>query len=92
MDGVVYERAVEALWAFYEHQEDGTPQRVAMALGRDLDVPVFRADVDKLCEVGALELVDMPTFGDGGSPEVYRVTLKGEQILGERAYPIDRIQ
>ena len=34
MDGAVYERMVEVLWAFYEHQEDGTPQTVAMALGR----------------------------------------------------------
>ena len=91
MDGV-YERAVEVLWAFYDLQEDGTPQRVAMALGRDPDGPVFRGDVDKLCEVGALELVEMPAFGDRGSPEVYRVTLKGEQLLGEWAYPIDRIR
>ena len=88
----VYERAIEVLWAFYDLQEDGTPQRVAMALGRDPDSPVFRGDVDKLYEVGALELVDMPAFGDGGSPEVYRVTLKGEHILGEWAYPIDRIR
>ncbi len=92
MDGVVYERAVEVLWAFYDLQEDGTPQTVAMALGRDPDGPVFRGDVDKLYEVGALELVEMPAFGDGGSPEVYRVTLKGEQLLGEWAYPIDRIR
>ena len=90
MDGVVYERAVEVLWAFYEHQEDGTPQTVAMALGRDPDGPVFRGDVDKLYEVGALELVEMPAFGERGSPEVYRVTLKGEQILREWGYPIDR--
>jgi len=61
-----------------------------MFLERDADGPVFRADLDKLCEVGALELVDIPAFGDLGSPEVYRVTLKGEQLLGERAYPIDR--
>ena len=92
MDGVVYQRAVEVLWAFYDLQEDGTPQRVAMALGRDPDSPVFRGDVDKLYEVEALELVEMPTLGDGGSPEVYRVTLKGEQILREWAYPIDRIR
>ena len=90
MDGVVYERMVEVLWAFYEHQEDGTPQTVAMALGRDPAHPVFRGDVDKLLEVEALELVDMPAFGDLGSPEVYRVTLKGEQLVGERGYPIDR--
>ena len=63
-----------------------------MALGRDPDGPVFRGDVDKLYEVGALELVEMPAFGDGGSPEAYRVTLKGEQLLGEWAYPIDRIR
>ena len=92
MDGVVYERAVEVLWTFYDLQEDGTPQTVAMALGRDPDSPVFRGDVDKLYEVGALELVEMPAFGDRGSPEVYRVTLKGEQLLGEWAYPIDRIR
>ena len=90
MDGVVYERMVEVLWAFYEHQEDGTPQTVAMALGRDPAHPVFRGDVDKQLEVEALELVDMPAFGDLGSPEVYRVTLKGEQLVGERGYPIDR--
>ena len=89
MDGV-YERAVEVLWALYDLQEDGTPQTVAMALGRDPDGPVFRGDVDKLYEVGALELVEMPALGDRGSPEVYRVTLKGEQLLGEWAYPIDR--
>ena len=79
----VYQRAVEVLWAFYDLQEDGTPQTVAMALGRDPDGPVFRGDVDKLYEVGALELVEIPAFGDGGSPEAYRVTLKGEQLLGE---------
>lgn len=90
--GEVYDRAVEVLWAFYEHQDDGTPQTVAMFLERDVDNPVFRADIHKLCEVGALELVDMPTFGDLGSPEVYRVTLEGEQLLGERGYPIDRIR
>ena len=92
MDGVVYERMVEVLWAFYERQEDGTLQTAGMALGRDPDGPVFRGDVDKLLEVEALELVDMPAFGDRGSPEVYRVTLKGEQLLGEWAYPIDRIR
>jgi hypothetical protein len=91
VDGV-YERAVEGLWAFYEHQEDGTLQRVAMALGRDPDGSVFRGDVDKLHEVEALELVDKPAFGDGGSPEVYRVILQGEHLLGERDYPIDRIR
>ena len=90
--GVAYERAVEVLWAFYDLQEDGTPQRVAMALGRDPDSPVFRADIDKLYEVGALELVEMPALGERGSPEVYRVTLKGEHILGERDYPIDRVR
>jgi hypothetical protein len=63
-----------------------------MALGRDPDGPVFRGDVDKLHEVEALELVNKTAFGDGGSPEVYRVTLKGQQLLGERAYPIDRIR
>jgi hypothetical protein len=82
VDGV-YERAVEVLWAFYDLQEGGTPQTVAMALRRDPDGPVFRGDVDKLYEVEALELVEMPALGDGGSPEVYRVTLKGEHILGE---------
>ena len=92
MDGVVYERAVEVLWAFYDLQDDGTPQTVAMALGRDPDGPVFRGDVDKLYEVGALELVDKTAFGDGGSPEVYKVTLKGELLLGEWAYPTDRIR
>ena len=92
MDGVVYERMVEVLWAFYERQEDGTPQTAAMALGRDPDGPVFRGDIDKLCEVEALELVDIPALGDLSSPEVYRVTLKGEQLLGERGYPIDRIR
>ena len=86
----VYGRAVEVLWAFYDHQDDGTPQTVAMFLERDVDGPVFRADVDKLCEVGTLELVDLPAFGDHGSPEVYRVTLTGEQILREWDYPIDR--
>jgi hypothetical protein len=91
VDGV-YERAVEVLWAFYDLQEVGTPQTVAMALGRDPDSPVFRADIDKLYEVGALEVVDMPAFGDRGSPEVYRVTLKGEHLLGERDYPIDRVR
>jgi hypothetical protein len=30
----VYERMVEVLWAFYERQEDGTPQTAAMALVR----------------------------------------------------------
>ena len=88
MDGVVYERAVEVLWAFYDLQEGGTPQ----TLGRDPDGPVFRGDVDKLYEVEALELVEMPALGDGGSPEVYRATLKGELLLGEWAYPIDRIR
>lgn len=88
--GEVYDRAVEVLWAFYEHQDDGTPQTVAMFLERDVDNPVFRADIHKLCEEGALELVDLPAFGDLGSPEVYRVTLAGEQLLRERGYPTDR--
>jgi len=78
------------LWAFYDLQEDGTLQTAAMALGRDPAGPVFRGDIDKLYAVEALELVDIPAFGDRGSPEVYRVTLKGEQLLGERGYPIDR--
>jgi hypothetical protein len=60
--GEVYDRAIEVLRAFYEHQDDGTPQTVAMFLERDVDGPVFRGDVDKLCEVGALELVDIPAF------------------------------
>ena len=83
----VYERAVDVLWGFYEHREAGTPQVVAMALGRDPDGPVFRADVNKLREVGALELVDMPTFGSR-TPEVYRVTPAGEQLLADKDYPV----
>jgi hypothetical protein len=54
----VNRRMIEVLWAFYQHREDGTPETVAMALGRDADGPVFRSDVDKLYEVGAIELVD----------------------------------
>ncbi len=88
----VYESTIEVLWAFYQNREDGTPETVAMALGRDADSPMFLSDVRKLEDVGALELVDMPAFGSLGSPEVYRVTLKGEQLLGEWAYPIDRIR
>jgi len=83
----VYERAVEVLWAFFEHREAGTPQVVAMALGRDPDAPVFRADVNKLREVGALELVDMPAEYVG-TPEVYRVTPEGKQLLREWNYPV----
>ena len=84
----LYGRAVAVLGAFHEHRDDGTPQTVAMFLERDADGPVFRADLDKLCEVGALELVHLPAFGDLGSPEVYRVTLKGEQLLREWGHPV----
>ena len=81
----VYERMVEVLWAFYQNREDGTPQTVAIALGRDAENPVFRSDVRKLEDVGALELVDMPGFRSLGSPEAYKVTLDGEQLLRDGA-------
>jgi hypothetical protein len=86
----VYESTIEVLWAFYQNQEDVTPQTVAMALGRDADSAMFLSDVRKLEDVGALELVDMPGFRSLESPEVFRVTLKGEQLLREWGYPIDR--
>ena len=35
------ERMVEVLGAFYEHQDDGSAQTVAMFLGRDVDGPSF---------------------------------------------------
>ena len=81
----VYARMVEVLWVFYQHREDGAPQTVATALGRDARGPVFRLDVEQLYKVGAIELVDMPAFGEF-DPEVYRVTLKGEQLLREWDY------
>ena len=84
----VYERMVEVLWAFYQNREDGTPQTVAIALARDAENPVFRSDVRKLEDVGALELVDMPAFGSLGSPEAYKVTLDGEQLLRDWGYPV----
>jgi hypothetical protein len=49
---------------------------------------VFRSDVRKLEDVGALELVDMPAFGSLGSPEAYKVTLDGEQLLRDWGYPV----
>jgi hypothetical protein len=84
----VYESTIEVLWAFYQHREDGTPETVAMALGRDADSPMFLSDVRKLEDVGALELVEMPAFRSLGSPEVYKVTLDGEQLLREWGYPV----
>ncbi len=84
--GAVYRRMVEVLWAFYQLRADGTPQMAAMALGRDATNPMFRADVRKLEDVGALELVDIPAFGSLGSPEAYKVTLDGEQLLREWGY------
>ena len=84
----VYESTIEVLWAFYQNREDGTPETVAMALGRDADSPMFLSDVRKLEDVGALELVDMPAFGSLGSPEAYKVTLDGEQLLREWGYRV----
>jgi hypothetical protein len=82
----VYESTIEVLWAFYQNREHGTPETVAMALGRDADSPMFLSDVRKLEDVGALELVEMPAFRSLGSPEVYKVTLDGEQLLREWGY------
>jgi hypothetical protein len=84
----VYESTIEVLWAFYQNREDGTPETVAMALGRDADSPMFLSDVRKLEDVGALELVDMPGFRSLGSPEAYKVTLDGEQLLRKWGYPV----
>ena len=84
----VYDRAVEVLWEFYKNRKDGTPQTVAMARGQDAENPIFIMDVNKLYEVRAIELVDMPEFGNLGTPEVYRVTPEGEQLLRERGYPL----
>ena len=84
----VYEGTIEVLWAFYQNREDGTPETVAMALGRDADSPMFLSDVRKLEDVGALELVDMPPFRSLGSPEAYKVTLDGEQLLREWGYRV----
>ncbi len=88
MVDAVYESTIEVLWAFYQNREDGTPETVAMTLGRDADSPMFLSDVRKLEDVGALELVDMPAFGRLGSPEAYKVTLDGEQLLREWGYPV----
>ena len=84
----VYESTIEVLWAFYQNRENGTPETVAMTLGRDADSPMFLSDVRKLEDVGALELVDMPAFGSLGSPEAYKVTLDGEQLLREWGYRV----
>jgi len=84
----VYESTIEVLWAFYQNREYGTPETVAMALGRDADSPMFLSDVRKLEDVGALELVDMPGFRSLGSPEAYKVTLDGEQLLRKWGYPV----
>ena len=84
----VYESTIEVLWAFYQNREDGTPETVAMALGRDADSPMFLSDVRKLEDVGALELADMPPFRSLGSPEAYKVTLDGEQLLRDWGYPV----
>ena len=84
----VYESTIEVLWAFYQNREDGTPETVAMALARDADSPMFLSDVRKLEDVGALELVDMPGFRSLGSPEAYKVTLDGEQLLRKWGYPV----
>ena len=84
----VYESTIEVLWAFYQNREDGTPETVAMALGRDADSPMFLSDVRKLEDVGALELVDMPGFRSLGSPEAYKVTLDGEQLLRDWGYSV----
>ena len=84
----VYESTIEVLWAFYQNRENGTPETVAMALGRDADGPMFLSDVTKLEDVGALELVEMPGFRSLDSPEAYKVTLDGEQLLREWGYPV----
>ena len=84
----VYESTIEVLWAFYQNREDGTPETVAMALGRDADSAMFLSDVRKLEDVGALELVDMPGFRSLGSPEAFKVTLDGGQLLREWGYPV----
>ena len=83
------ERMVAILWELYQRPQDGSLQTAAMALGRDVDGPVFRFDKDKLIEARAMEQVHMPAIGDR-VPELYRVTLKGEQILREWGYPVGR--
>ena len=84
----IYDRAVGILWAFYQNREDGTPQTVAIALGKDAEDPIFRMDVKKFYEVGAIELVDMAEYGYVGPSEAYRVTPEGEQRLREQGYPL----
>jgi hypothetical protein len=82
-------RRVEILWELYQRPRDGSLQTAAMALGRDVEGPVFRLDTDKLIEDGAIVLADMPEFGNLGTPELYRVTPKGVQILREWGYPVE---
>ena len=80
------ERRVTILWELYQRPEDGSLQTAAMLLGRDVDGPMFRYDKDKLIEDGQIVQVDMPEFGSLGSPELYRVTPKGEQMLRDWGY------
>jgi len=81
-------RRIEVLWELYQRPQDGSLQTVAMILGRDVDGPDFRLDKDKLIEDGAILLVDMPAFGDRGTPELHKVTPEGEKMLREWGYPV----
>ena len=81
-------RRIEILWELYQRPQDGSLQTVAMILGRDVAGPDFRLDKDKLIEDGAILLVPMPAFGDRGTPDLYKVTPEGEQMLRESGYPV----
>jgi len=82
------ERRIEILWELYQRPQDGSLETVAMILGRNVDGPAFRLDKDKLIEDGQIVQMDMPEFGGLGTPELYKVTLEGEQMLREWDYPV----
>jgi hypothetical protein len=79
-------RRVELLWELYKRRKDGRLQLAAMALDREAGGPEYDLDKTGLIEDGAIEQADVPVYGRVGTPELYRVTPKAEQMLREWGY------
>ena len=83
-------RRLTLLYELYRRNKqgnDGGLQNAAMALGREPGTLDFEFDKARLIEEGAIERVDMPP-GYVPEPELYKVTAKGENMLGEAGYEL----